>query len=239
MTKGHKKENYIDEVLNSINEMYSTGLPFTQLITYKRLKKLYALNPDAVEKNSRAMVNLANCYYKKKHYDQAFALYKIAALSDCAIGLRKLANCFMFGKGTEKNYTKAFELYQNAVNAGDSLAEIYLGMCYDYGMGTEQNYKLAYNLYKKSSEEGYLWAKRRLADYYFEGLASDVDYEKAAELYKVVAHACDSYAMEKLSKCYGQGKGIKKSKIKMIWYFLSSCTQSDITIHSKEERAQR
>ncbi|MBQ8540097.1 MAG: sel1 repeat family protein [Clostridia bacterium] len=201
------------------------------------LHNIAQINKEEFSKNTKAVVDYADCFYNGKgvaqNLEKAFEWYAIAAEKNFAVALRKRGICYFYGKGCEKNYDLATADFTQAVDEGDILANLYLAVCFDYGMGVKQDYEEALKYYQAAAKKGYITAKRRLGDYYLKGIASEINEEKAIELYhECIAHG-DPEAMLRLANCYYEGQGVTKNSIKGSCYDLRASGEKKLPMATK------
>jgi TPR repeat protein len=177
----------------------------------------------AEQGNKKAMVWLASSYYKgtygnEVNYDEAFKWYTNA---DCRSGMGK---CYFYGHGAEQSYEMAVKCFTEADDKN------MLGECYLNGLGVERNVEKTIELWEALAEENsshYMYEKlwRLLID----GTKMEPDYKRGFHWleYSAFADGGDpeggNYeARYELSRCYYEGKGVKKDVKRALVLFRSA-----------------
>lgn len=90
-------------------------------------------------------------------------------------------------------------------------------------MGVKQDYSKALSHYKKSATEGNSQAQLELGYFYLKGFASPANYNEALKWYnEVIKNSLSgdirAKAMMGKSYIYSEGLGVRKSKLKSLYY---------------------
>lgn len=88
----------------------------------------------------------------KKNPQEAVRWLKKSAEQGFAEAQYRLADCYMYGRGTEKNAQEAFALYTEAAESGLDKAMTELAKCYLYGKGVAQDKNKGYYLLPSDSD---------------------------------------------------------------------------------------
>lgn len=136
--------------LDAIYDEYNIGIEGTR--EWRVLLYGLDLGYGTVEPNDAgAQCKLGKCYlygwYKVgKNPQKAVSWLKKSAEQGFAEAQYRLADCYMYGRGTEKNAQEAFALYTEAAENGLDKAKTELSKCYLYGKGVAQDWKKGYSL---------------------------------------------------------------------------------------------
>lgn len=153
------------------------------------------------------------------------------ALSWCAKGAEKgdflpLAQCYLYGIGTDPDYKKAMDLFTAHLNtsvvkadAGPNDAISYIGYMYQNGLGVDQDYAAALEWYDKGIAAGDPWCTASAAYMYENGLGTEPDPARAAELYEQGAVEDSAVSLARLADMYLNGEAVPQDYEKAIEYF--------------------
>ena len=128
------------EALSSIKRYAQKG--------YIRAMKVVSdtLPADSVDKDAKELFNKVFKYYKK-----------LVDKENCNNGeaFMSVADCYFYGKGTNRNYAEAFKKYSRAADFKYPGANMKVGEMYEFGYGTGVEPRLAFDRYKLAFNEGY------------------------------------------------------------------------------------
>merc|ERR1712127_900486 len=88
-------------------------------------------------------------------YQQAKALYELAAHQGFASAQYNLGIMYAHGQGVEHSDERAAEYYEAAARQGDADAQFNLGNRYYHGQGVEQSYETAREWWIKAAAQGH------------------------------------------------------------------------------------
>lgn len=176
---------------------------FEQVKTEERIAN--AITPDAEN-------NLALEFYKNGDYNNAFELFKKAALAGYAVAQYNLAYCYERGYGVTMNTSLSFDFYSRAASQNYADAIYKLGECYRYGFGVKKDLVKALEYYQKAASQGSDDACVRIAVYYMEGKEVQKDYFKAMRFLQQPAQNGNAEAQYCLGKIYADGDGVEQNK---------------------------
>ena len=177
---------------------------------FKLFKKAVELDEHGF--NTRAMVNLANCYYYGEGVGEdkyeAFELYKRAAEADDVEAMKMTGLMYYRGDGTRKNTEEFFRWTNMAAEKGDTVAMTNLAYHYKENIG---NYGKAFDWYKQAADAGNTSAMNDLGWMYDNGQGVKADATKAFDWFLKAAAADDFDGMANAGTCYLYGHGISKN----------------------------
>lgn len=138
------------------------------------------------------------CYQNEitveKDLKRAFSLFKQASLESREAKIA-LAQCYLYGIGTEKNPKLGFKKLQSLSltreNKYDFQVMCYLGECALYGMGVPKNVELGLAAFEFVAEQGYYPAYFYLGWCYEAGLGVTKSRKQAFEYYQLAAEKGD------------------------------------------------
>ncbi len=159
---------------------------------------------------------------------KAFLHYCRASELGDAEGARKLAECYVYGKGVEENEAKAFECYRRAAELGDYDATLRLVAAYFTGEGVEKNDAMVAELSRRAAETGQAEGIARLAACYLNGCGVEKDEKKGFELSTRAAKLGDETAMRTIAFCYAAGLGVERDDEKAFEISLGLDPEDDL-----------
>lgn len=153
----------------------------------KALQTGYGDAGDAVNRISEKVspVTKGNVKYRMQDYGMAVIYYSQAAKEGDAEGCCKLADCYYYGKGTEKDTERALELYKKAAEAGNSKA-MYILADIAESEGREEEAVLKYQRAAEAGNEvavTYLIEKGINMSYWYNKLGFDPEDKEKGALY--------------------------------------------------------
>ncbi len=166
-----------------------------------------ALESAAGANSLSATFLLASFYDQQGRADEAFPLYRAAALAGDAEAMTKTGAAYAAGWGTEQSWPRSIEWFERAAAAGDPAASYALGECYALGKGVEKNPGKAYG-YLELAARGYdhILAKTLLGDLYLNGAFGEPNNTEAARLFTEAADQGSLVARAKLGVMIYSGK---------------------------------
>ena len=155
---------------------------------------------------------------------EAKKFFEKSANQDNAEGLCYLADCYIYGVGTEVNEKKGFKLVEKAysIDSGDDEILNLLADCYRYGWGTIQDINRAIEYYKATKWSGD--ALLSLGVIYFNG-ESGISENKTLgfQYFEKAAEEGNARAMFNLGFCYENGIACSQNHDEAYtWYQKSS-----------------
>ena len=142
---------------------------------------------------------------------KAFFYLSAAADKDEPNATAALADCYLFGFGTEKNEKRAIALLQKASDAGNARAKNRLGDCHHKGLGVPRNDREAFRLFSEAAQRGNAEAIGNLGVLYMNGEGVAKDPAKAVEKLKEASLKGDVNSMFYYARCLEKGLGTKAS----------------------------
>ena len=154
-------EHAIDDMCDAGDDsaQYFHGFNLIMGVGYpeNEVKGLWLLRQATEKGNSRAAVQLAECYLNAwgttQDYDKAISLLQRYAHENNKKGQFLLGTCFYYGKGVAKDLNKAFTYLLRSAKLGFGKARNLVGDCYYEGTGVIQNYEQAAEWYKLAMDE--------------------------------------------------------------------------------------
>lgn len=120
------------------------------------------LEKSAVKDLTKAYVDLAIVYFKKKNYTEAFNYRYKAAMKGDLNSINNVGYLYHNGMGVSQNYNEAFKWYKQAADKGLAMGMFNVGVMNQYGEGTPKNLQEAKLWYEKALAAGYEKAKDQL-----------------------------------------------------------------------------
>ena len=149
---------------------------------------------------------------KEERHSSDLEQLKIIANSGNIDAIRRVANYYYSGIGTEIDYSLAFEWYNKASELGDSWSRLKLGEMYRDGKGAQQNLERAISFFNEASEGNIPLAASNIIMMYVAGLIHDKDQAiKAVENLKHMACSGNIDAIRRLGNLYYSGVFVNKS----------------------------
>lgn len=191
-------------------------------MSFEQTKKL------AESGDLNGQLSLAQDFYDKQDYINAFKWFTNASKQGSAEANYKLAWMYFGGKGVTEDNTKFLEFLTKSANQNYTVAQFQLGLNYENGNYingkiVNQDYLKAKKWYEKASQQGYAEATFGIARLYFNGWGIPKDIEKAIYYTKKSAEEGDAIAQYSLAKAYEIGDNVPKSYEKAAnWYQKSS-----------------
>lgn len=160
-------------------------------------------NKESNESNNDEEYILGRNYYEgrivAKDYNLAF-LHLNLSKSDDAKAL--LAECYLYGQGTETNLSKAIKLCKPISKIPSSVLTD-IGNCYFYGTkGAQKNKAEAAKWFEKAANKGNAYAMNKLAAIYYFGNGVDKDINNAIKWFEKAASKKYARAMYNLGHIY-------------------------------------
>ncbi|CAG8532801.1 3806_t:CDS:2, partial [Acaulospora morrowiae] len=175
------KENFIRDLYETFVKKIVHGVP--NLIVCNDLKKI-------IKSKDEELTNVLLLLKNRKNYD-------------CLVGF--------FNAYEYKDFGEAYAYYYNASRMNnDALGHFFVGLCYEKGYGVGKDYKKSLENYQKSADEGNAEAQFKIGTFMFKGLCGNKDKTSAVDWYQISAKK-NFKAQICLSRCYREGKGIKKN----------------------------
>ena len=172
----------------------------------------------------QACIELGRCYEAGfgigKDEKAALDFYLKAAGKGIPLSFRFVAECFLFGRGTQRNPAEAKKWYEKLIKndysaygvfpTGDDY--LFLGIASKLTAENKAAFKKVFEYFKKSADMGNPNGMNEAGECYFYGLGVKEDNEKAFELFKEAAEKNCSFAYKNLGHCYSKGFGVKENK---------------------------
>lgn len=163
--------------------------------------------------------DVANSYYQKKDYKQAFNLFHKAAEQGYAEAQFSIGVMYANGEGVTRDSKQAVYWYQKAAKQSVAKAQYNLGAMYHKGDGVQKNEAQAISWYRKAAEQGLPDAEMNLGLRYDYGLGVQKDNIQAAYWYKRAAENDLAEAQYFIATMYDTGTGVSKdAQQAAIWY---------------------
>ena len=164
-----------------------------------------------------SMHNLANIYFSRKEYKQAFKYYSKSILKS-DYSAYDLGILYEFGLGAEKNMGAALKLYKKSISSGDVRGFLRMGVMYLEGIGLKRDEKKGHSFIRKALKNNSCVSYGILGDIYQEYYETDTTnkkefYQKAIHWYKKLPD--NSKAMNKIGILYSKTKNYNKA---IYWY---------------------
>ena len=118
-----------------------------------------------------------------------------------------LADCLLYGKGTEMDPDQAYYWYCRGAEAGDTVAMIAVANCYFNGTGTEVNLEQSFFWNMQAAEAGNPAGMLNVAICYADGAGVEQNAEEAFHWYRKAAEQGYDLAMYNVAQCYMSGSG--------------------------------
>lgn len=185
------------------------------------------LEKKARKGNVKAQSELADLYYEKKDYENAFRWAEMAAEKGFAEAQDKLGILYVNGLGCNKDEVKAFEWFMKAAKQGHAGAQRNIGVCYDKGTGCTQDYVKAFEWYLKAANQGLAAAQYTIGYCYFHGEGCKQNNAKAFEWNMKAAKQGHAPAQNKVGNCYSKGEGCKQNYTKAFEWYMKAANQGD------------
>ena len=116
---------------------------------------------------------------------QAFEMYKQAALQGHARSQYNLGTCFRNGRACERSHERAVEWWAKAAEQGHAAAQCELGYAHVTGQGVRRSAERGLELFKLSAAQGYATAFAGLGMCYYDGNGVDQSFAEARRLYEL------------------------------------------------------
>ena len=234
-TSFEQLDNFIDECLDSINELGH------QREDWRRQAK---------KEDVDAQFNLGCFYFEEEKYNAAIKWFKKAEEQGHIKSQYILGVCYDQAIGVKEDLVKAFDYYEQAAAQGfapaqndygialsskgqfvDSFnwikkaaeqgyapAQYHLAFCYQNAWGTRQNIDESYYWLRKASAQDYIFATICLATWFYlnDNQYYYCDYEEGARILTELADRDNVYALYYLGLCYRWGKGVDQDINKSI-----------------------
>jgi hypothetical protein len=143
-----------------------------------------------------------------QNYEEAFMLFKKAALEGITPALHNIGNCYAAGKGVQQNDQRALLYYQAADEAGDHIASFTLGTWYYSGRGgLKSNKEKAFELQLKAAQRGHPGAMFNVGTALLVGEGTEKDIDSAVKWLQYAADAGIVPARLNLAKVFIEGEG--------------------------------
>ena len=183
------------------------------------------LEKKARKGNVKAQSELADLYYEKKDYENAFRWAEMAAEKGFAEAQNTLGRLYVYGLGCKKDEVKAFEWFLKAAKQGLANAQKNIGICYDEGVGCTQDYVKAFEWYLKAAKQGLADAQFSIGYCYFHGEGCKQNYAQAFEWYLKAAYQGYAAAQTNVGVCYSYGYGCPQDYTKAFEWYLKASNQ--------------
>lgn len=164
----------------------------------------------ASEKNIKALIELAKCYFNGWGVDASISTGEI--LMNRAF----IKNSIFV---PIKYLSRSFSYYQKAICKGQIEAIVPLGYCYEEGLEIICSKEKALQCYQLGMQLGIAPAYYKMGECYELGKICLQSFEKAAEYYKIGADKKDVQALCALGRLYFYGRGVEQSNEKSQEHF--------------------
>lgn len=151
-------------------------------------------------------LKLANDYFLRNNYKEAFYWYNEAVKEGNVESLYNIGVCYFNGYGVTQDYQEALLWYHKAADKEYVLAQFMIAFCYYKGYGVKQNLKQAVQWYQKAAERGLPAAQMSLAGCYYTGAGGKRDYNKAIYWWRKAAEKDNAESQYFLAECYDMGQ---------------------------------
>lgn len=176
---------------------------FGQGIAKDETKAISFFKKAAYAGSSVSMSYLADIYYDKKEYTEAFLWRKNAVDTGYFDDRMKLAGMYYTGTGTTQNYSEARMLYETLVDDADDgdFANYSLGCIYENGLGVTKDEQRACDYYECAQN---IPDAKRAYDRLFSKLDGEKRDREITEMFEK-AKAGDPWAQYFIGRCYYTG----------------------------------
>jgi len=168
-------------------------------------KALIYLELSADQGNKEAQYLLANIYYSKRNFKEAFELYKKSADQGHLSALDNLGFLHQKGLGTSINIDEAINCYKLSADQGYALALSNLGFVY---LNLLDDKTLSFDNYKLAANLGNADAQHTLSTFYRNGTGTKINPREAFKYCKLSADQQKHHSQFELGLCYKQGYGV-------------------------------
>ena len=168
-----------------------------------------ALLTDSALQRARAALERARGDACKEE-EQAFQYYCIAAEQGDAVAIRRLGDCYYYGRGVELDETLACQLYSRAAELGDVDATLELVGRYYLGFDVEKNEVKAFDMSLRAAEAGRARGIGVLGMFRLQGIGIEKNEKEGIELLTLALKLGHREAGEALARCYASGSGVER-----------------------------
>ncbi len=200
-------------------------------IRERRLEELYPAWRSLMEKRAEINTRLAEQAYgqalmvRYKDNEEAFKLYKNAALRGHAESQNELGYYLQEGLGVDKNQAEALKWYRAAAQKDLATAQYNLGNAYWNGWGIERNYVEAVYWFQAAAKKGDVDALRKLGWAYKDGRGVEKDDVKSTRFYIQAADKGNKYAQYWAGNAYQEGRGVPRDYQAALEYYRKAASQ--------------
>lgn len=117
--------------------------------------------------------------YNSSRYEEAAAIFRLAAESGYAAAQYELGCCYNLGMGVEQNKQEAFVWFKRAAEGGYVLAQTNVALFYFSGLGTARDEAVALYWFRLAAEQGDARAQYNLGVMLLRGLGTMPNREEA------------------------------------------------------------
>ncbi len=160
----------------------------------------------------------------------ALALYVRAAQEKDAEGMRRLGECFLWGRGgVVQSKRKSFQWFEDACEGGSARGCTLAGQAWQFGVGVdEQDFERAGERYTRGCEGGDAGGCIALGHLYESGLIGDQkEVDRARELYERGCEGGSFRGCVDLGYLYEYGKGVKQDREKAGLLYGRACRHGE------------
>ena len=183
--------------------------------------------------SSDRMCRMGELYYMGngviQDHNKAFELFTKAAEAaefPNQNAMKRLADCYRYGRGTPQNFEKAEYWLQKAIEKGNDDAEKIVQLNRGVMLMSKEDYEGAYECFKSSQGDQDPKTLFCYGMMCYNGIQAQKDYNKAFELFKEAAELLNIDAMNMLSSCYRHGKGVTRD-IEKAEYWLKKAQETE------------
>lgn len=147
----------------------------------------------------------------------------------------RIAEMYLFGKGTEADPSKSAEWFQKAVESGNPQAAYELAKLYEVGNGVAHDAEKSHELYQ-TALKGFLASDQenpnagqeyRIAGMYEQGLGTEVNIQSSVKWYAIAATNGHGHAAYRLGKLYLNGIVVQKDEDAALKWFKKAAEYQD------------
>ena len=136
--------------------------------------------------------------FEQERFEEAFALFKKAALMNNSEAAYRLGYCYRFGKGITQDHFQAVKWFDKAASQGNANAQYFLSICYYMGQAVSQDYKKAFEYASLAAAQGHADAQAKVANCYWDGKGVETNRNLAISLFEKAVRMGSTYAATRL-----------------------------------------